>query len=268
MNQLDIQIARLRSHDYDWPIPWAAVEMLARKENCKLKAYLCPAGEWTIGWGETSGITQGMVWTPERCDAQFFEQVGEFTEAVEKQLTRPASANELGAMVSLAYNIGLGSPNDKKRRGFYWSSVRRLHNAGDKAGAARAFALFNKATVNGQLVALDGLSSRRAAEAAMYLQVEPGEDSEQFEEPQVQAVAQESTMASSPLNKVGAVLVGTGMLKTVAESSTQVAGVMDQAVSVASSLNISPGVLLGIVLLAGGAAVIYWRFKQRREGWA
>lgn len=270
MNQLDIQIERLRSRGYAWPVPWAAVEMMARKENCKLKAYLCPAKVWTIGWGETDGVVQGQVWTAEQCDAQFFDQVCEYARAVQKQLTRPATPNELGAMMSLSYNIGLGSPNakGKDRKGFYWSSVRRLHNAGDAQGAARAFGLYNKATVNGQLQALPGLTARRALEAAMYLTPEPGDDASAFEEPQAQSVAPESPMSKSPLNQTGLVLIASGIVKGAAESSEKVATVATHVSTVATSLNLSPGLLLSFLLLAGGAAVMYWRYRQRKEGWA
>ena len=57
---------------------------------------------------------------------------------------------------NLGYNIGVG--------GFGRSSVRRLTNAGDYTGAARAFGLWNKA--GGRV--LPGLTRRRAEERAMY----------------------------------------------------------------------------------------------------
>lgn len=268
MNQLDKQIARLRDRGYAWPIPWEAVEMMGRKENCKRNAYLCPANVWTIGWGETEGVTQGLVWSEARCDQEFFEQVGDFTRAVQKQLTRPANPNELGAMVSLAYNIGLGSPADTKyKKGFYWSSVRRLHNAGDSQGASRAFGLFNKAMVDGVLQPLSGLTARRAVEAAMYLTPMPAADGDVFEEPPVQDVAPESPMTASPINRAGIVLVTTGVLQAASETSKEAAAVTSQIAAIAGSLNLSPGLLLAAILLGGGAAVLYWRFKQRQGGW-
>ena len=39
-------------------------KLIKRFEGCRLKAYLCPAGVWTIGWGSTGpGIVKGVVWT-------------------------------------------------------------------------------------------------------------------------------------------------------------------------------------------------------------
>ncbi|MGL4558672.1 MAG: glycoside hydrolase family protein, partial [Afipia sp.] len=32
-------------------------------------AYRCPAGVWTIGWGCTEGVREGMVWTVEEAEA-------------------------------------------------------------------------------------------------------------------------------------------------------------------------------------------------------
>lgn len=73
----------------------------------------------------------------------------------------PPTPNELGALVSLAYNIGVDA--------LAGSTVLRRHNAGDREGAAHAFAMWNKARVNGRLRVLPGLVKRRAAEAALYL---------------------------------------------------------------------------------------------------
>ena len=116
-----------------WPITYEMVCEIAKHEGCRLKAYRDVVGVWTIGWGETRGVTAGMVWTQEEADRAFCTALVEFSEGVRKLCTNPASDNELGAMTSLAYNIGLG--------GFAKSTVLRKHNAGDYQSAARAFAL-------------------------------------------------------------------------------------------------------------------------------
>ena len=64
-------IERLRNRKYNWLIPWEAVELIASKEGCVLKAYLCPAGIPTIGWGETDGIRLGVQWDEETADSKF-----------------------------------------------------------------------------------------------------------------------------------------------------------------------------------------------------
>lgn len=37
--------------------PSIAIDFIRNEEGCKLKAYLCPAGKWTIGYGHTAGVT-------------------------------------------------------------------------------------------------------------------------------------------------------------------------------------------------------------------
>ncbi len=69
----------------------------------------------------------------------------------------PLTANQLGALTSFAYNLGSGALAS--------STLLKLLNAGDYAGAAAQFARWNKA--RGKTLA--GLTKRRAAEAALFL---------------------------------------------------------------------------------------------------
>ena len=41
--------------------PAIAIDFIRNEEGCELKAYLCPAGKWTIGYGHTAGVTEGMA---------------------------------------------------------------------------------------------------------------------------------------------------------------------------------------------------------------
>ena len=61
-----------------WPIHWDAVQLIARAESCRLRAYRCPAGIPTIGWGETEGVRLGMVWTQEEADRRFCESLTDY----------------------------------------------------------------------------------------------------------------------------------------------------------------------------------------------
>jgi lysozyme len=140
-----------------WAIPLEAVNLIANAEGCKLRSYLCPAGVWTIGWGHTAGVKEGQTITQAQADRMMCEEVAERTEQVRGLLKRPATGGQLGALVSLQYNIGQGA--------LAGSTLLRLHNAGDTAGAAAQFKRWNRA--GGRV--LNGLVKRRAAEAALYL---------------------------------------------------------------------------------------------------
>jgi GH24 family phage-related lysozyme (muramidase) len=113
---------------------------------------------WTIGWGSTGpDIKRGAVWTQQQCDDRFVAHAGEFAAQVEQAIGGAATTqHQFDAMVSLAYNIGMGN--------FSASTLLKKHRAGDCAGAAAQFAVWNKA--NKKVMA--GLTRRRAAEAALY----------------------------------------------------------------------------------------------------
>ena len=128
-------------------------------EQCRLAAYLpTPADRPTIGWGATGkDVHLGMTWTRAQCDERLAADLAGFARGVSATLTGETTQAQFDALVSLAYNIGLGA--------FRASGLLRLHNAGDLAAAAAQFAAWTKQA--GQI--LPGLVRRRAAEAAMYL---------------------------------------------------------------------------------------------------
>ena len=254
----------LPDQNLPWPIAMAAVAELADSEGLRLKAYRCPAGVWTIGWGETDGVRPGDVCTKEDADRWLLEDVTERAKAVQRMCTVEPSENELGAMVSLAYNIGL--------EGLRKSTVLRQHNAGNRQAASRAFGLWNKARNprTGMLEVLDGLTARRARESALYLS--PDDLADVGTMPQ--AVAAESSLARSPINTAGAATVGLGGLTAVTQVADQVqeaSGVLStfkaSAAQVADFVGLPPGVLLAIVLVGVGFIVMQQRNRQRRDGW-
>lgn len=254
------RVAALLAQPLAWPIPREAVREIALHEGCRLTAYKCPAGVWTIGWGETDGVQPGMRWTQPEADARLLQSLLDFTRQVQAMLTAYTTPMQLGALVSLAYNIG---PAALRR-----STVLRLHNAGDEAGAARAFGLWNKARVHGNLVALPGLTARRAAEAAMYLR---GSDDDDAVEPSVQAVQPESRLVRSPIAQAGAATTAAGGatgLAVLAEHAGTVQAVAAPVAGAADAVGVDPMVLLALVLVAAGVATLWWRWRQRAEGWA
>lgn len=136
-----------------------ALGLIRSFEGCRLVAYRDIVGVWTIGWGETLGVSEGMQWTQERADTVLRRRVEHFMLAT---LSRcPALHLEppgrLAACTSLAYNIGIGA--------FAASSVCRKTMRQDFAGASDSFLLWNKA--GGRVVA--GLARRRRAERSLYL---------------------------------------------------------------------------------------------------
>lgn len=247
------------AQDMPWPVPRAAIDLAAEAEGLYLVAYRCPAGVWTIGRGRTAGVQPGMVCTVEQADRWFLEECVERVEQIKAKCTQPPTPNQLGALWSLHYNIGAGA--------FESSTVLRAHNRGDWQAAARAFALWNKARVNGVLTELPGLTRRRAAEAALYLTPEPGAPPE----PMVQAVQTETPLRDSTTIRSGAVIAGTGVVTAIAEAAGSLQGLGESLRAAKAVLIETLGVpadwILPAVCIGVAWVLIRDRMARRRDGW-
>lgn len=239
-----------------------AEALIKRFEGCRLQAYDdatgkplaaddTPQGIPTIGWGRTRGVRPGMVCTQAQADAWFEREIERVTDGVLELVRRDPSDTQLGAMVSLAYNIGLA--------GFARSTVLKAFNRGDDESAARAFGLWNKS--RGRVV--PGLTRRRKAEAELFLR--PAGDA--AEEPTPQAVEPESSLARSPI-AIGGVTVSAAsagsLLATARDAAENLGGIRD---GLGDWLPYALIVLLAVGVVAG-LVILYQRVKQRAQGWA
>ncbi len=130
-------------------------------EGLRLEAYRGPAGEWLIGYGHAQGVKPGMKITEAEAEELLRQDLVDFENGIKQKVRVPINDHELGAMTSLAYNVG-GSA-------FSSSSVIRELNAGNRGAAADAFMLWNKIRVNGELVESAQLTRRREEERALFL---------------------------------------------------------------------------------------------------
>jgi lysozyme len=131
--------------------------LVKRFEGLRLEAYRCPAGVLTIGYGSTGPhVKQGMCITEEEAEALLRKDLSRFESGV-WQIAGAATGDQFSAMVSLAFNIGLGA--------FATSTLVKRHKAGNHVGAANAFLMWNRA---GKQI-LQGLIRRRESERKLYL---------------------------------------------------------------------------------------------------
>ena len=135
----------------------AGLGLIQTFEGCKLSAYLCPAGVPTIGYGRTTGVKLGQTITQAQADAWLLEEYDAFERKVRALVKVPLTAHQLGSLVSFAYNVGTGALGS--------STLLRLLNKGDYAGAALQFGRWNKA--GGKV--LNGLTRRRKAETDLFV---------------------------------------------------------------------------------------------------
>lgn len=137
--------------------PALAAGFISSFEGCRLSAYKCSAGVWTIGYGHTEGVKEGDMCTLEQANAWLVDDIRETQLLLAHYVNVPVSAGEFIALVSLAFNVGVGS--------LMKSKLLRKLNGGDRDGAAEEFLDFDLA--NGKKVA--GLTRRRKAEYKIFL---------------------------------------------------------------------------------------------------
>lgn len=133
------------------------IDLIKKFEGCKLQAYLCPAGVWTIGVGHTKGVKKGMVITQQQAEMFLKDDITPIEGAL-NYLGINFTQGQFDALCSWIFNIGMGSFNTSTMRKYIIAKKSDLeitdqmvkwHNAGGKP--------------------LIGLKKRRCDEANMFL---------------------------------------------------------------------------------------------------
>lgn len=133
----------------------AGLDLIKQYEGCRLAAYRCAAGVWTIGYGHTAGVHSGMTITQAQADAYLQQDIAKFEGYVNNPayvpITEQLNQNQFDALVSFAFNLGAGN-------------LRKLCKGRTAAQIVRTMPNYNKAA--GKVLA--GLKRRRAAEQALF----------------------------------------------------------------------------------------------------
>ena len=139
----------------------AAIDLIKQFESLRLEAYLCPAGVWTIGWGHTEGVRDGLRITEDLAEEFLRRDVAGVEQGLPTAIHAPLTQGQHDALVSLCFNLRGGAfrlPSIAPRL------VAKM-NAGDFMGAADELLDIDRA--NGKV--LPGLVRRRAAERALFV---------------------------------------------------------------------------------------------------
>lgn len=134
------------------------LELIKKYEGFSSQAYKCPAGVWTVGYGHTGrDVYEGVTITEKEASLLLEKEIRKLEEEVLVYLDNKPSINELDALTSLVYNVGLGA--------FKKSRLLKRINAKDNGELiSKEWIEFNK--VNGKVV--KGLLRRRAEEISLY----------------------------------------------------------------------------------------------------
>lgn len=138
------------------------IPLIKKYEGLRLEAYLCPSSIPTIGYGNTfwengSKVVLGEKISTERADSLLNQTVSKFEQQVKNLVKSAINENQLGALTSFAYNVGVGS--------FSRSTLLRKVNINPNDVSIRGeFMKWNK----GGGKVLNGLTKRRKDEADLY----------------------------------------------------------------------------------------------------
>lgn len=132
-------------------------DLIKKYEGCKLRAYKCPAGVWTIGFGHTGNVKEGQTISQEQADALFDKDVQRFVDGVNKCVKVEINQNQFDALVSFAYNLGVSALQK--------STLLQYVNKKQFDKAAQEFDRWVKA--DGKVY--KGLQNRRNSEEALFV---------------------------------------------------------------------------------------------------
>ena len=138
------------------------LKLIERFEGISLTPYVDVAGFYTIGVGHLIGDGRSLpdswnrTFTVGEIDALLASDVRKFELGVARYITAKLTQNQFDALVSFAFNLGLGT--------LQRSSLRQKINRGDIQGCLQTWAKYNKA--GGKV--LKGLDLRRQAEITLF----------------------------------------------------------------------------------------------------
>ena len=134
------------------------LSLIKKFEGCELESYKCAAGVWTIGYGSTHDITEGMSISQERAEMLLMEDIAEYEQAVNDLVKVNLQQNQFDALVSWTFNLG---PTNLKN-----STLLKVLNSShiDWNDVPEQIKRWNKA--GGKV--LEGLVRRREAEALLF----------------------------------------------------------------------------------------------------
>ena len=132
------------------------INLIKQFEGCALKAYKCPAGVWTIGFGHTNGVKEGDIITSETAEAFLKQDLKSAEYCINTECQRDLNQNQFDALASFIFNIGSFA--------FRHSTLLRQLKYGNFQKAAEQFDKWIYA--NHQV--MPGLVRRRKAERLLF----------------------------------------------------------------------------------------------------
>ena len=141
---------------YDNRISEEGLSLIKKFEGCRLEAYKCSGGVWTIGYGHTENVNEGDTITQEKADKLLKSDIESFEVYVNYSVMVELDQGQFDALVAWTFNLGPGNLRE--------STMLKKLNEADYTSVPNEMKRWNKA--GGKT--LDGLIRRRNAEALLF----------------------------------------------------------------------------------------------------
>ena len=247
-------------------IPDAAIDIVTRWEGLKLKAYLCPAGVWTIGYGSTGPdvvkgltITKAQAITLLRADLEIaadriFARIGSVVTAL--------SDNQYAALISFVFNLG-ANPQ--------WT-IWKVLKAKAFDQVPMQIMRFTKARdpATGKLVTVKGLVNRRTDEVKLW--TTPDEDDDKPEVVMPSSTTRQVDTPPAPMEKpaatsksfvASAVTAGAAVTAAVPQGIEQVNKAVAPYADKSEWVGNLVAILAGVAAACAVASLVFLWLKQR-----
>ena len=132
------------------------IELIKSFEGLRLRAYVCPAGVLTIGWGHTKGVKAGMVIDLAEAERMLADDIAIAERCVNCDADK-LNQNQFDALVSFVFNVRVSAYRSSKLR-------RLVVNNPNNPAIADEFGRWKYANK----IVLPGLERRRKAESDLY----------------------------------------------------------------------------------------------------
>ena len=240
--------------------------LLKKFEGCKLKAYRCPAGVCTIGYGHTSAagnptVVDGLTIRQDQAEAILRSDLVKYETAVHNMVEQSLTQHQFDVLVDFAYNAGVGNLKS--------STLLKKVNAGQFDAVPAELMKWTKG--GGKVLA--GLVRRRQAESAWWLshemvpmtaaaaaEVADADDQEQRVSPDAVSIPSMATSSQGNAAIITAGLGGLGMAKQVAANAQDASDTANQIMGLLGNTNF----LIMLAIVGLGGAIWYFR-KQHME---
>jgi len=218
------------------------------QEDGMISSYRCPAGKWTISWGHCRGVRSGMKINMAEAERLLQEDLSDHGKAVKRHVNVPLTQYQYDALTSFVFNLGEGN--------FKSSTLLKKLNQGMYDEVPEQLMRWNKARVDGKLVPLNGLTRRRAAEAALFSSdaALPSDEGGSEMPQKVSAAAPKKLSQSKTMAGAGIAGAATAM--------NEISGQLQGLLPYADSLKI----LFLICAIGGIGLAAYARFKDHADG--